>query len=195
MSNKKLKIGIALLSVMAVALIWGMVKQFQKNNLHLKEIEKLSVQVERVEKKLENNQKNLNRLDILEYRNAVVKKKYPVFSKIVDVVYNKSKDYGFNPNLILSLIQIESNFRPQAVSSKGAYGLMQVNYSVWKKELDIDSGQIFDIEYNIDLGLRILKHYYKEANGDLLKTLHLYNNGYRYNNHRYKDKVVASVFY
>jgi soluble lytic murein transglycosylase-like protein len=125
----------------------------------------------------------------------VVRKKYPLFSKIVDVVYKKSREYGFNPNLILSLIQTESSFRPRAVSSAGAYGLMQVNYSVWKEELDIDNLRIFDIEYNIDLGMRILKHYHEESGGDLLQTLHLYNNGYRHNNHKYKHKVVSSVFY
>jgi len=195
MSIKKLIIGSIVLCMLVVVLTWGLVKQYQKNNFNLKEIKKLSAQVNRVEKKLEENKKEMQKINILEYRNAVVKKKYPVFSKIVDVVYNKSKLYGFNPNLILSLIQIESNFRPRAVSSKGAYGLMQVNYSVWKDELDIDSRQIFDIEYNINLGMQILKHYYQEAKGDLLKALHLYNNGYLYNNHRYKNKVVASVFY
>ena len=44
--------------------------------------------------------------------------------------YRKSRDFGFSPYLIMSLIQVESNFDPYAVSSVGAYGLMQVNYSV-----------------------------------------------------------------
>ena len=137
----------------------------------------------------------LRMLGFLKYRDTVVRKKYPVFSKIVDVVYNKSKQYGFNPNLILSLIQIESNFRPQAVSSRGAYGLMQINYMVWKDELDINSTQIFDIEYNIDLGLQILKRYHEKSGGDLLRALHLYNNGYLHDNQKYKHKVVSSVVY
>ncbi|MCK4836871.1 MAG: lytic transglycosylase domain-containing protein [Candidatus Aminicenantes bacterium] len=183
------------LSMVVVVLLWIMINMSLKNGDQVKNIEKLTSQQNEIKEKIEGQSKELKMLDFLKYRDTVVRKKYPVFSKIVDVVYNKSKEYGFSPNLILSLIQIESNFKPQAVSSRGAYGLMQVNYMVWKDELDINSTQIFDIEYNIDLGLRILKRYHKEAGGDLLRTLHLYNNGYLHNNQKYKHKVVASVFY
>lgn len=173
----------------------GFMKLSVENRQKQVDIELLNTQLEKVKQRLDNQQAKMGKVDFLSYRDTVVRKKYPLFSKIVDVVYSKSREYGFNPNLILSLIQIESNFRPRVVSSKGAYGLMQVNYSVWKDELDIDNLRIFDIEYNIDLGMQILKRYYDEAGGDLLQTLHLYNNGYLNNNQKYKHKVVSSVFY
>ena len=187
---------ISIMLTVALGVVLGNLIQLSTQNRHqLQRIADLATRLEQLETQLGENQRALGKLDKLEYRDTVVRKKYPVFSKIVDVAFNKSKDYGFNPNLILSLIQVESNFQPKAVSSAGAYGLMQVNFSVWKEELDIDSLRIFDIEYNIDLGLRILKHYFDESNGDLLQALHLYNNGYLHNNHKYKHKVVSSVFY
>jgi len=183
------------LAVGAGFLLTNLIQLSSQNDSQHRRISALTSQVERLQARLDEKKAALSKLDILSYHEKVVRKKYPIFSKIVDVAYEKSKEYGFNPNLILSLIQVESNFQPRAVSHAGAYGLMQVNLPVWKDELDIDPLRIFDIEYNIDLGLRILKHYHDESNGDLLQALHLYNNGYLYNNHKYKDRVVSSVFY
>jgi len=195
MISKKIKIVFVFLFLITGMLAHGFIKLSVDNRQKQGDIEMLNTQLEKMKQKLDNHQAQMGKVDFLSYRDTVVRKKYPLFSKIVDVVYSKSREYGFNPNLILSLIQIESNFRPRVVSSKGAYGLMQVNYSVWKEELDIDNLRIFDIEYNIDLGMQILKRYYDEAGGDLLQTLHLYNNGYLNNNQKYKHKVVSSVFY
>ena len=36
---------------------------------------------------------------------------------------------------------------------------MQVNYPVWKDELNIDRRKLFQVDYNIELGLTILKGY------------------------------------
>lgn len=195
MISKKIIFMFVFLILITGILAHGFMKLSVENRQKQVDIELLNTQLEKVKQRLDNQQAKMGKVDFLSYRDTVVRKKYPLFSKIVDVVYSKSREYGFNPNLILSLIQIESNFRPRVVSSKGAYGLMQVNYSVWKDELDIDNLRIFDIEYNIDLGMQILKRYYDEAGGDLLQTLHLYNNGYLNNNQKYKHKVVSSVFY
>ena len=92
------------------------------------------------------------------------------------------------------LIEVESAFRPYVVSHAGAYGLMQVNYKVWKNEYNIDYSKICDIEYNVELGIKILKRYMKKSNGNILRALHLYNNGYLHNNHKYKYKVLATNF-
>lgn len=138
---------------------------------------------------------DLNRIDLLKYKEKIMKKKYPLFSKISEVVFRKSIEHDINPDLILALIEIESAFKPYSVSNRGAYGLMQINYKVWKDELKINASRIFDIEYNVELGIRILKNYLKVANGDLMKALHLYNNGYLYNNEKYKYKVISTIFF
>jgi soluble lytic murein transglycosylase-like protein len=195
MVSKKILVAFVFSVLVTGYTVNGFISLSVENRQKQDEIKMLNQRLEKMKQKLDDQQEQMGKVNVLSYRDKVIRKKYPLFSKIVDVVYRKSKEYGFNPNLILSLIQIESNFRPRDVSSKGAYGLMQVNYSVWKEELDIDNLRIFDIEYNIDLGMQILKRYYDEAGGDLLQTLHLYNNGYLNNNHKYKHKVVSSVFY
>jgi soluble lytic murein transglycosylase-like protein len=140
------------------------------------------------------NEKKYERIDLLEYKNATFQKKFPEFSHIVDVAYRKARRYGFSPNLVLAVMQVESAFNPLAVSSAGAFGLMQVRYAVWKDELGIDRSRIFDVEYNIDLGLRILKQYQDIAGGNMRRALFMYNNGYRYNNGGYFAKVNSSIY-
>lgn len=139
-------------------------------------------------------QNKADHLELLEFKSATFQKKFPDFSRIVDVAFRKARRYGFNPNLVLSVIQVESAFNPLAVSAAGAYGLMQVRYEVWKDELRIDKARITDVDYNIDLGLRILKQYRDIAGGDLRRALFLYNNGYLYNNTGYIAKVSSSIY-
>ncbi len=95
----------------------------------------------------------------------------------------------------MAIIQVESAFDPYAVSSAGAYGLMQINYTVWKDYLSINFNRIFEKEYNIDLGLKVLKHYYDNASGNMFMALFRYNNGYKYNNTKYNGKIIATRFY
>jgi soluble lytic murein transglycosylase-like protein len=140
------------------------------------------------------NEKKYARVDFLEYQNMIFQKKFPDFSKIVNIAYNKSKVFGFQPNLVLAIMQVESAFNPLALSTAGAYGLMQIRYAVWKDELKIDKSKIFNIEYNIELGLQILKQYYDLTGGNLERALFLYNNGYKYQNTGYSAKVSNSIY-
>lgn len=185
------------LPIVSVALIAtaGLIDVAEKYDYQCEEIKILKEKLEAAEKKIDKDSAVLSDVKHLQYQDKVLKKRYPVFAKIVKAVHRKSKDYGFEPNLIMSLIHVESSFRPYAVSSHGAYGLMQINYSVWKKELSIDYRRIFEIEYNIELGLRVLKRYYKLTKGNILQALHLYNNGFRYQNHKYKHKVLNTIYY
>jgi soluble lytic murein transglycosylase-like protein len=140
------------------------------------------------------NEKKYARVDFLEYQNMIFQKKFPDFSKTVNIAYDKSKVFGFQPNLVLAVMQVESAFNPLALSTAGAYGLMQIRYAVWKDELKIDKSRIFDIEYNIELGLQILKQYYDLSGGNIERALFLYNNGYKYQNTGYIAKVNNSIY-
>jgi len=144
--------------------------------------------------KMSKMQKNLGNFDLYKFKEDVLTRKYPRFSAVSDVVYQKSKELNIDPLLVLSIIEIESAFNPLAVSGKGAYGLMQINYKVWKKELDIDFDRIFDMAYNVELGIRIFKQYLYHTKGNILQALHLYNNGFAYNNTAYKYKVISTDF-
>lgn len=199
---KKFAVALSILTVLAIgSLLAQMVESNRNYERSLAHVQFLATHLGNLhEQLLQLNQEQLadrkkyERLDLLEYKNATFQKKFPDFARIVDVAYQRSQAYGFHPNLVLSVIQVESAFNPMAVSSAGAYGLMQVRYAVWKDELNIDMKKIFDIDYNIELGLKILKQYHEVSGGNLGRTLFLYNNGYKYNNSGYITKVNSSIY-
>ncbi|MBN1196894.1 MAG: lytic transglycosylase domain-containing protein [Candidatus Aminicenantes bacterium] len=182
--------------VMAFAVLFSaLLDVAQKNESNQLRADALLARLQKTEKELNSLRSTVAQTNLIRYRDSVFRKREPEFANIVDVVYHKSRQYGVDPDLVISMIQVESDFRPNAVSNAGAYGLMQINYAVWKDELSINSKRLFEIAYNIDLGVRILKHYLQVARGDVMRALHLYNNGYLFNNEAYKHKVTRSLYY
>lgn len=162
------------------------------NRYYVQTTENVNVLVDevlRLEKVIDVNTLKLRDYDFMQFKVNAFSKRYAVFADILDAVYRKSSQYGFEPNLVLGIVKVESAFNPKAVSYVGACGLMQVNLPVWRKELSIDDNRVFEVEYNVDLGLQILKRYYDESGGNMKRALHLYNNGYLYNNTSYAGKV------
>jgi soluble lytic murein transglycosylase-like protein len=197
--KKNLKKSLILIISLFIIGLFGLFKgasefnrQYDVNSYYLKIISKKATELT---EQVNINKKKLDKYKYMEFKVNAFNKKYPMFSKILDTTYIKSQKYGFHPNLILGMMQVESDFNPKAMSHKGAYGLMQINYFAWKDELSIDKNRIFDIDYNIELGLEVLKRYYNESNGNIFRALFLYNNGYKYNNTMYPKKVKASPFY
>ncbi len=197
--KKNLKKSLILIISLFIIGLFGLFKgasefnrQYDVNSYYLKIISKKAAELT---EQVNINKEKLDQYKYMEFKVNAFNKKYPMFSKIFDTTYIKSQKYGFHPNLILGMMQVESDFNPKAISHKGAYGLMQIHYKVWKNELSIDKNRIFDIDYNIELGLEVLKRYYNESNGNIFQALFLYNNGYKYNNTMYTEKVKASPFY
>jgi soluble lytic murein transglycosylase-like protein len=81
---------------------------------------------------------------------------------------------GQDPNLVLSVMFVESEFNPKAVSSVGAVGLMQV-MPLWKKVLEVED--LSHPETSIHAGVQILQHYQQLYENDLELTLTAYNRG------------------
>lgn len=94
--------------------------------------------------------------------------------KIYDAVNKASQKYGIDSKLILSIIEAESNFDVNAVSSVGAQGLMQVMPSNLKN-MGVSNG--FDIEENINAGTSLLRQYLDMYGGDVEMALMAYNAG------------------
>lgn len=81
---------------------------------------------------------------------------------------------GLDPQLVLSLIQVESGFRKYAVSSAGARGLMQV-MPFWLKEIGTGDQNLFHLRVNLRYGCTILRHYLDMEQGDYFRALGRYN--------------------
>jgi soluble lytic murein transglycosylase-like protein len=81
---------------------------------------------------------------------------------------------GIDAQLVLAVIQVESNFRKYAVSSAGARGFMQV-MPFWVNLIGRRGDNLFGLRTNLRFGCVILKHYLEIENGDLTKALARYN--------------------
>ena len=92
----------------------------------------------------------------------------------LSIIQKYAKEYNVPESLILSVIQAESGFNPNAESHCGAKGLMQLMPGTAK-----DNGvtDVYDPEQNIKAGVKILSKYLKQYNGNLNKVLAAYNWG------------------
>jgi len=80
---------------------------------------------------------------------------------------------GLPPALVESVARVESDLRPEAVSPKGALGVMQLMPAT-AKALAADAS---DTVQNIDAGARLLRELLLKYDGDVVKALSAYNAG------------------
>lgn len=81
---------------------------------------------------------------------------------------------GIDAQLVLAVIQVESNFRKYAVSGAGARGFMQV-MPFWVNLIGRHEDNLFGLRTNLRFGCVILKHYLDMEKGDLSRALARYN--------------------
>lgn len=92
---------------------------------------------------------------------------------LITVQYEASRA-GLDPQLVLGLIQQESNFRKYAVSSAEARGYMQV-MPFWVRLIGSPEHDLFNLRTNLRYGCTILRYYLDIENGDLYRALGRYN--------------------
>jgi soluble lytic murein transglycosylase-like protein len=93
------------------------------------------------------------------------------------------------PELVLSVIEVESHFNRFAISSVGAQGMMQV-MPFWKNEIGRQDDNLTVNKTNFEYGCRILQFYLQRENGHLHKALARYNGSV--GSRRYSDKVYRA---
>jgi soluble lytic murein transglycosylase-like protein len=91
-----------------------------------------------------------------------------------DLVEAAAKKYNLDADLITSVIAVESNFDPKAVSRKNARGLMQL---LPETAVQLGVKNIDDPAENIDAGTHYLRDLLQKYNNDLALALAAYNAG------------------
>lgn len=89
-------------------------------------------------------------------------------------VHYEATRAGLDPELVLSVIQVESNFRKYAISSAGARGYMQV-MPFWVDTIGSEAHNLFHLRVNLRYGCTILRHYLDIEQGDYFRALGRYN--------------------
>ncbi|MDN5331375.1 MAG: soluble lytic murein transglycosylase [Tepidanaerobacteraceae bacterium] len=105
---------------------------------------------------------------------------YPL--KYGEYILRYADEYGVDPYLVAAVIKVESNFSPEAVSPKGAMGLMQImpDTARWAAEQmgieNLKAEEIFNPEVNIRIGTWYLAGLIEEFK-DTDLALAAYNGG------------------
>jgi soluble lytic murein transglycosylase-like protein len=95
-------------------------------------------------------------------------------SNLQEIVEDAARRNEVDPLLVHSVIQVESNYNSNAVSSKGAQGLMQLIPSTARR---FGAKNSFDVKENVEAGVKYLKYLNSLYPNDLRLTLAAYNAG------------------
>ena len=95
-------------------------------------------------------------------------------ASFAEIIKEASAKYQVDEDLIEAVIKAESDFDPNAQSSAGAQGLMQL---MPQTAADLGVTNSFDARQNINGGVRFLKNLLDYYSGDVSKALAGYNAG------------------
>ena len=93
--------------------------------------------------------------------------------QILKTAHAWARRKNLEPELVLAVIDIESNFDRFALSHAGARGLMQV-MPFWREEIGEPDADLFDIETNLRYGCTILRYYLDRENDNVRQALARY---------------------
>ena len=108
----------------------------------------------------------------------------------IATVHYEAARAGLDPQLVLGVIQHESNFRKYAISSADARGYMQV-MPFWTKLIGTAEHNLFNLRTNLRYGCVILRFYLDTEHGDLYRALGRYNGSL--GRPEYPNAVIATM--
>jgi len=110
--------------------------------------------------------------------------------RLLTRVHYEASRADLAPELVLAVIEVESNFDRYAVSVAGALGLMQV-MPFWKDEIGRAGDNLNHVDTNLRYGCTILKFYLDKEKGDLRRALGRYNGSL--GKRKYPNKVIDKL--
>lgn len=106
--------------------------------------------------------------------------------RLLKTVHYEAQLNGLDPQMVLAVMEIESNFNRYAISSAGAQGLMQV-MPFWKEVMEDPDADLFNPLTSIQYGCAILRRYLDRFSSTE-DALAAYNGSY--GRTTYSDKVL-----
>ena len=127
--------------------------------------------------------------DLIVYYSEFMPVEYCIFT------VNTAEEYNVDPREIFAMIERESSFNPDAISSTGDYGLMQINKSnlPYLKE-SLGTTNLLDPYQNIEAGIYWYSGIKANNHGSIEKDLMVYNMGSRGASRQW-DKGIYSTNY
>lgn len=110
--------------------------------------------------------------------------------ELLTLVHSEAARVELPPELILAVIEVESNFDRYAVSVAGALGLMQI-MPFWLDEIGRPNDNLLHADTNLRYGCTILRFYLDKENGDLRRALGRYNGSL--GRRKYPNKVIDKL--
>jgi len=109
--------------------------------------------------------------------------------RLLETIHSEASLVGLDPQLVLAVIDIESNFNRYAKSHVGAQGLMQV-MPFWKEVYGNVNDDLFNPQVNIRYGCAVLRHY-MDKHSNPVDALAAYNGSL--GKKKYPNKVFARL--
>lgn len=110
--------------------------------------------------------------------------------ELLKYVHREATARNLPPELVLAVIQVESNFDRFAISRVGARGLMQI-MPFWLEELGRPNDNLFQVQTNLRYGCTILRFYMDKEKNDLHRALARYNGSV--GRQTYSNKVLNAL--
>ena len=110
--------------------------------------------------------------------------------EMLRMIHSEARRAELSPELVLAVIQVESNFDRFAISVAGARGLMQI-MPFWLNELNRPNDNLFDVQTNLRFGTTILRYYLDMEKGHESRALARYNGSL--GSHRYPTLVFNAL--